>query len=141
MKQTLPPLPLKNELHLHWLAVNGSQPLIPENPSSLILNSEDLPTALPKEMQVILCRIENFNENSGMSTIAIVFSRGGHSLVSGRNVVYFARDARSISRSFNRLWTAAAVTLLFSLLLRSDQGQQSTPSIIAFHYSVRSQLL
>ena len=52
VKETLPPVPLKSELHLHWLAVNGCQPLTAENPSPLSIQAEDIPTALPKEMQV-----------------------------------------------------------------------------------------
>eukprot|EP00597_Dinobryon_sp_UTEXLB2267_P006454 CAMPEP_0170059042 /NCGR_PEP_ID=MMETSP0019_2-20121128/1453_1 /TAXON_ID=98059 /ORGANISM="Dinobryon sp., Strain UTEXLB2267" /LENGTH=413 /DNA_ID=CAMNT_0010264163 /DNA_START=108 /DNA_END=1349 /DNA_ORIENTATION=+ len=57
IQNPLPPLPLKNEIHLHWLAVNGCQPLVHENPSTLIVRVEDQPTSLPKEMQQLCARI------------------------------------------------------------------------------------
>ena len=53
----LPPIPLKPQLHLHWLAVHGEQPMISENPSISCKSSKDddvKSMALPKEMQVAL---------------------------------------------------------------------------------------
>ena len=44
--------PLKPEVGLHWLAVNGSQPLTAENPSVVIAEAEQQPLSLPKELQV-----------------------------------------------------------------------------------------
>lgn len=44
--------PVEPELSLHWLAVDGVQPSIPENPSLVGDSVEDQPMALPREMQV-----------------------------------------------------------------------------------------
>lgn len=44
--------PLKPEVALHWLAVNGSQPLIAENPSVVSAEAEQQPLSLPRELQV-----------------------------------------------------------------------------------------
>lgn len=63
LKQPLPSLPLQPEVCLHWLAVEGVQPLIPENPtvsssaSAIHTTSgaggdDDGLTTLPREMQV-----------------------------------------------------------------------------------------
>ncbi len=51
-KNPLPPCPLKPQLSFHWLVVNGVQPQIAENPSVISAEAEELPHALPKEMQV-----------------------------------------------------------------------------------------
>ena len=52
----LPPIPLKPQFHMHWLVVDGEQPMIAENPTiSGKLQSDDTSDnaiALPKEMQV-----------------------------------------------------------------------------------------
>ena len=52
----LPPIPLKPQIHLHWLAVNGEQPMIAENPSissKAAMGDDEFKTmSLPKEMQV-----------------------------------------------------------------------------------------
>lgn len=54
-KSQLPPAPLASNLTLHWLVVEGSQPAIPENPS-IVADREELPTTLPREMQVLYRR-------------------------------------------------------------------------------------
>jgi hypothetical protein len=51
-KSTVFSCPLKPEISLHWLAVNGHQPLIAENPSIISAEAEEQPHSLPKEMQV-----------------------------------------------------------------------------------------
>ena len=53
VKVSLPPCPIKPQVSLHWLAVQGQQPLIAENPSIVAAEIEEQPHALPKEMQVI----------------------------------------------------------------------------------------
>lgn len=56
-KLPIPKCPLLPELSLHWLAVDGVQPLIPENPSvvsSVVSDGGDMsdqPLSLPKEIQ------------------------------------------------------------------------------------------
>jgi transcription initiation factor TFIID subunit 6 len=61
-KQPIPKCPLLPELSLHWLAVDGFQPLIPENPSAATTvihasvvgdpnDAADQPLSLPKEIQ------------------------------------------------------------------------------------------
>lgn len=50
--------PLKPDITLHWLAVNGHQPLIPENPSAIVVENDDRqPTALPQELLQLYSRI------------------------------------------------------------------------------------
>jgi hypothetical protein len=51
---SLPPCPLKPSINLHWLAVNGVQPSIAENPTVVESDAEQQPTSLPKELQVSL---------------------------------------------------------------------------------------
>lgn len=57
----LPPIPLKPQIHLHWLAVNGEQPMIAENPSissKAAMGDDEFKTmSLPKEMQQLYQRI------------------------------------------------------------------------------------
>eukprot|EP01038_Epipyxis_sp_PR26KG_P010662 gene10662-14318_t len=53
----LPPCPLAPDLSLHWLAVNGNQPLIPENPCIIPADSVEQPTTLPNELQNLFARI------------------------------------------------------------------------------------
>jgi transcription initiation factor TFIID subunit 6 len=64
-KQPIPRCPLIPELTLHWLAVEGCQPLIQENPLPVAdkgkrdvagSNAVDLPLSLPKEMQHFFSR-------------------------------------------------------------------------------------
>ena len=65
LKQPAPRMPVRSEAIHHWLAVEGVQPLIPENPtpssgsthlSSVPFHSQDSEslTSLPREMQVHL---------------------------------------------------------------------------------------
>jgi len=65
LKQPAPRMPVRSEAIHHWLAVEGIQPLIPENPtptssgsanlSSVPFHSQDTEslTSLPREMQVM----------------------------------------------------------------------------------------
>lgn len=54
----LPKCPLQPELSLHWLAVDGVQPLIPENPSqTVVTDSSDHPSSLPRELQQFYMRV------------------------------------------------------------------------------------
>ena len=54
----LPKLPLLPELSLHWLAVEGVQPLIPENPSQTVAaDAGDSPSSLPRELQQFYMRV------------------------------------------------------------------------------------
>ena len=54
----LPKLPLLPELSLHWLAVEGVQPLIPENPSQTVAaDAGDNPSSLPRELQQFYMRV------------------------------------------------------------------------------------
>jgi len=50
-KRGLPRCPLGPDLALHWLIVEGTQPRIPENPSTLPWNPQDHPISLSREMQ------------------------------------------------------------------------------------------
>mmetsp|Transcript_2881 Transcript_2881/g.3014 ORF Transcript_2881/g.3014 Transcript_2881/m.3014 type:complete len:454 (+) Transcript_2881:205-1566(+) len=55
-KQPIPKCPLLPEFSLHWVAVDGYQPLIAENPSSATVTAPDgstanQPLSLPKEIQ------------------------------------------------------------------------------------------
>lgn len=56
-KATLPPCPLKPEMALHWLAVNGCQPQIADNPSVISSDSAAQPVSLSKELQTLYSRI------------------------------------------------------------------------------------
>jgi len=56
-KATLPPCPLKPEVALHWLAVNGCQPQIADNPSVISSDSAAQPVSLSKELQTLYSRI------------------------------------------------------------------------------------
>lgn len=49
---TIVPCPLKPEITLHWLAVNGNQPQTADNPSVVTPEASDQPLLLPKELQV-----------------------------------------------------------------------------------------
>jgi transcription initiation factor TFIID subunit 6 len=54
----MPPCPLKPDVSLHWLAVRGVQPLIPENPSAVAIeNDSQQTTTLPQEMLMLYSRI------------------------------------------------------------------------------------
>jgi hypothetical protein len=75
------PCPLKPEVTLHWLAVNGSQPQTADNPSVVAPDANDQPMLLSKELQVpsnsrdsivcrnntgvVFCTAESVRENSG----------------------------------------------------------------------------
>ncbi len=56
-KQPLPPCPLQPELSLHWLAVDGAQPQIPENPRLLDSTEQQEQLQLPKEMRQFYYRV------------------------------------------------------------------------------------
>lgn len=54
----MPPCPIKPQIALHWLAVQGIQPSVPENP--LIVSAEaieKLPSSIPKELQYLYARM------------------------------------------------------------------------------------
>ena len=54
----LPKCPLLPELSLHWLAVEGVQPLIPENPSQIVAGEAgEQPSSLPRELQQFYMRV------------------------------------------------------------------------------------
>lgn len=53
----MPPCPLKPEVALHWLAVNGCQPQIADNPSVISSDSTAQPVSLSKELQTLYSRI------------------------------------------------------------------------------------
>jgi len=55
-KQPLPKIPLAPQVSFHWLAVDGSQPKIPENPNLIVVDREIQPSALPREMQFFYSR-------------------------------------------------------------------------------------
>jgi hypothetical protein len=66
-KRTLvTPCPLKPELVMHWLSVNGNQPLIAENPSVVSAEAIQQPLSLPKELQVGKCL-------SCLSVVSLIF--------------------------------------------------------------------
>eukprot|EP00981_Chlorochromonas_danica_P015474 scaffold12312_cov248-Ochromonas_danica.AAC.11 len=56
--RSIPPCPLKPQMNLHWLAVQGVQPTIPENPN-IVSNDqiEKLPLTIPKDLQLLYARI------------------------------------------------------------------------------------
>lgn len=56
-KRPLPDIPLRPELHYHWLAVHGVQPRIPENPIVIHRDSSVDVSNLPIEMQRYFDRI------------------------------------------------------------------------------------
>jgi transcription initiation factor TFIID subunit 6 len=56
-KQALPPCPLQPELSMHWLAVDGVQPLVPENPRLLASAEQQAQLQLPKEMRQFYYRV------------------------------------------------------------------------------------
>jgi len=55
-KLPLPKCPILPEISLHWLAVHGVQPNLPENPV-LIVPDDQLPATLPKALQSFYARI------------------------------------------------------------------------------------
>lgn len=65
-KLPLPQCPLQTEIALHWLAIDGTQPNIPENPS-LLPDVEERPLALPIEFQHFYARVTGviLSPNSG----------------------------------------------------------------------------
>jgi hypothetical protein len=66
--------PLLPDLSLHWLAVEGQQPLIPENPSiSNNSNYEDQHNDLPQEMQHFYSRITGAILTNDCSTLPAVY--------------------------------------------------------------------
>jgi hypothetical protein len=48
--QQLPQYPLTPEVHFHWLAVNGLQPSIPQNPEVVVYDASADTTGLPREV-------------------------------------------------------------------------------------------
>lgn len=66
--------PILPDLTLHWLAVEGTQPLIPENPSfSNNSNYYDQPYDLPQEMQHFYSRITGAILTNDSSTLPAVY--------------------------------------------------------------------
>jgi transcription initiation factor TFIID subunit 6 len=72
-KQPLPRCPLAPDLNMHWLAVHGTQPRIPENPVVSVLDSESQPSDLPKEMQFFYSRATASILALDKSTLPAVF--------------------------------------------------------------------
>lgn len=66
---SLPSCPIKPQLSLHWLAVQGVQPNIPENPRVLPPDLfTQLPPTLPKELQLLYARTVHIITTSTGST-------------------------------------------------------------------------
>ncbi len=63
---TIVPCPLKPEVTLHWLAVNGNQPLTADNPSVVTAEPEQQTMLLAKELQVLLLLSTAFNSNGSI---------------------------------------------------------------------------
>lgn len=72
-KRPLPRCPLAPELNLHWLAVHGVQPRIPENPIVVVVDEDSQPTDLPKEMQLFYTRATASILSLDKSTLRAVF--------------------------------------------------------------------
>ena len=64
VQRPIPPKPLKPSVDLHWLAVNGIQPSIPQNPSIIESTTSIIPPTLPKELQVGEYQSINLDENN-----------------------------------------------------------------------------
>lgn len=55
VKRKLPDTPLAPDLQMHWLAVNGVQPQIPENPIVKIHEADEIliPPSISKDAKVL----------------------------------------------------------------------------------------
>lgn len=65
--------PLLPELNLHWLAVDGIQPQIPENPISIVDNEEELNNNISKDLQLLYSRVTAAVLTNDADTLRLVY--------------------------------------------------------------------
>ena len=116
-KAPLPKLPLAPELTMHWLAVDGVQPIIPENPSVLVsMHAHDLGDhpQLSKEMCQFYYRVTGILSSSEMgdrSLRAVLIALGrdnGLQELLPHFSLYFQKEVKASTRSLRRLKTLIA---------------------------------
>ncbi len=116
-KAPLPKLPLAPELTMHWLAVDGVQPIIAENPSVLVsMHAHDLGDhpQLSKEMCQFYYRVTGILSSAEMgdrSLRAVLLSLGrenGLQELLPHLSLYFQKEVKSSTRSLRRLRTLVA---------------------------------
>ena len=116
-KAPLPKLPLAPELTMHWLAVDGVQPVIAENPSVLVsMHSHDLGDhpQLSKEMCQFYYRVTGILSSSEMgdrSLRAMLLALGRESGLQEllpHLSLYFQKETKASTRSLHRLRTLVA---------------------------------
>jgi transcription initiation factor TFIID subunit 6 len=101
-KQPIPKCPLLPELSLHWLAVDGFQPLIPENPSasttaihpSVVSDGGDIsdqPLSLPKEIQHFFYRTTGLILACENATLPVVLDSLRNDMGLQELVPYFSK--------------------------------------------------
>ena len=70
--------PLLPELSVHWLVIDGQQPLIPENPQVVIVDSiDELPQELSKELSHFYARVISILLSEDQSALPVVYSALG----------------------------------------------------------------
>ena len=116
-KAPLPKLPLAPELTMHWLAVDGVQPVIPENPSILLSmhahNLGDHPQ-LSKEICQFYYRVTGILSSSEIgdrSLRAVLMALGrdnGLQELLPHLSLYFQKEVKASTRSLRRLKTLVA---------------------------------
>ena len=65
--------PLLPELNLHWLAVDGIQPQIPENPTSIVEVEEELSNNISKDLQMLYSRVTAAVLTNDTDTLRLVY--------------------------------------------------------------------
>ncbi len=65
--------PLLPELNLHWLAVDGIQPQIPENPVSVVEVEEELSNNISKDLQILYSRVTAAVLTNDTDTLRLVY--------------------------------------------------------------------
>jgi transcription initiation factor TFIID subunit 6 len=117
-KQPLPPCPLQPELSLHWLAVDGSQPQILENPRLLDTTTTEHQEQLqlPKEMRQFFYRIttilleNNTEDKTCRAVLNALRSDAGLQELLPHLSQFIQREVKANSRSLRVLKTLISAT-------------------------------
>ena len=115
-RQPLPKFPIAPQIALHWLAIGGVQPKIPENPNVIVKEPDSQPSNLPREMQFLYARTTNSIIAQDKNTLPSVMHAFQHDSGLQELLPFFSRFIFHQIKSNTRSSSSYSINLLHSLI-------------------------